>query len=244
MEVLLAFTNLLNRLFSGPLDALLGMLRIHPVHPAAPINDTFSLQLLVVLASIAFFIVVRIILSVEKPSTTQQMAELAHEFIGGYAKSIIGPSYARFQAFVTCIFMFVLICNLLGLIPGIHAPTQVLVVPLGLAVATFIYYNYHGIREQGAIGYFKHFTGPVWWLAPLLFPIEIISNVARMMSLSVRLWANMFAGDLVTLVFFSLIPLAIPAIFMVLHLGVSIVQAFVFAMLAMIYLGQAVSHEY
>jgi F-type H+-transporting ATPase subunit a len=244
MEVLLAFTNLLNRLFAGPLDALLGALGIHPVHPAAPIDETFALQLLVVLASIAFFIVVRTILSVEKPSTTQQMAELVHEFIGDYAKSIIGPSYARFQAYITCIFMFVLVCNLLGLIPGIHAPTQVLVVPLGLAVTTFIYYNYHGIREQGLIGYFKHFTGPVWWLAPLLFPIEIISNLARMMSLSVRLWANMFAGDLVTLVFFSLIPIAIPAIFMVLHLGVSIVQAFVFAMLAMIYLGQAVSHEH
>lgn len=244
MEESLAFTRLLNRLFAGPLDSILSLLRIHPAHPAAPIDDTFALELLVVLAFIAFFIFIRVALSIEKPATTQQMAELVHEFIGGYAKSIIGPSYGRFQAYVTCIFLFVLVCNLLGLIPGLHAPTQVLVVPLGLAVATFLYYNFHGIREQGPIGYFKQFMGPVWWLAPLLFPIEIISNLARMMSLSVRLWANMFAGDLVTLVFFSLIPFAIPALFLVLHLGVSIVQAFVFAMLAMIYLGQAVSHEH
>jgi F-type H+-transporting ATPase subunit a len=244
MDESLAFTHLLNRLFAGPVDSILSMVGVHPENPAAPINDTFALQLLVVLGSILFFILVRVILSVEKPSTTQQMAELVHEFIGGYAETIIGPSFARFQAFVTCIFMFVLVCNLLGLIPGIHAPTQELVVPLGLAVATFIYYNYHGIREQGPIGYFKHFMGPVWWLAPLLFPIEIISNLARMMSLSVRLWANMFAGDLVTLVFFSLVPVVVPAIFLTLHLGVSIVQAFVFAMLAMIYLGQAVSHEH
>lgn len=244
MDESLAFTRLLNRLFAGPLDVLLGMLRVHPADPAAPINETFALELLVVLGFIAVFILVRIALSVEKPATTQQMAELVHEFIGGYARSIIGPSFARFQAYVTCIFLFVLVCNLLGLIPGLQSPTQVLVVPLGLAVATFIYYNFHGVREQGLVGYFKQFLGPVWWLAWLLLPIEIISHVARMMSLSVRLWANMFAGDLVTLVFFSLIPFAIPAIFLVLHLGVSIVQAFVFAMLAMIYLGQAVSHEH
>ena len=78
--------------------------------------------------------------------------------------------------------------------------------PLGLAVPTFLYYNFHGIREQGLIGYIKHFAGPIWWMAWLMFPIEIVSHLARMMSLTIRLYANMFAGDLVTLVFFSLIP--------------------------------------
>jgi F-type H+-transporting ATPase subunit a len=217
---------------------------MHPAHPDAPINNTFATELLVVLGFIAFFAFVRASLSVEKPGAPQQVAELIHEFIGGQADQVIGHGYERFQAFVTCIFLFVLICNLVGLIPGLESPTQSVVVPFGLAVTTFIYYNFHGIREQGIIGYLKHFAGPVWWIAWLLFPIEVISHVARMMSLTIRLWANMFAGDLVTLVFFSLIPVGIPVIFLAMHLGVSIVQAFVFMLLAMIYLGQAVAHEH
>jgi len=243
MDASLSITRLLNSVFAGPVDSLLGIFHVHPSNPAAPIDDTFSLELLVVLGFIAFFTLVRLSLSVEKPAAPQQIAEMIHEFVGGQAESIIGHGYERFQAFVTCIFLFVLTCNLLCLLPGVKSPTQILAVPFGLAVATFIYYNYHGLREQGVIGYLKHFAGPVWWIAWLLFPIEVISHVARMMSLSVRLWANMFAGDLVTLVFFSLIPVGIPALFMGMHLAVSIIQAFVFMLLAMIYLGQAVSHQ-
>jgi F-type H+-transporting ATPase subunit a len=243
MDKSLAITHLLNRLFAGPVDALLQLVGVHPAHPAAPIDDAFALELLVVLGSIVFFILLRLTLSVEKPGTPQQIAEMVHEFIGEQSESIIGHGYERFQAFVTCVFMFVLICNLIGLIPGIKAPTQSGAVTLGVAVAVFLYYNFHGIRVQGTIGYLKHFAGPIWWIAPLLFLIEIISHLARMMSLSIRLWANMFAGDLVTLVFFSLFPLAIPAIFLLLHLFVSVIQAIVFTLLTMIYLSQAVAHE-
>jgi len=117
-------------------------------------------------------------------------------------------------------------------------------VPLGLAVAVFVYYNFHGIRTQGPIGYIKHFCGPIWWIAWLMLPIELISHTARLLSLTVRLWANMYAGDLVTLVFFSLFPLGATLPFMALHILVSVVQALVFCLLAMIYLGQAVSHEH
>jgi F-type H+-transporting ATPase subunit a len=84
----------------------------------------------------------------------------------------------------------------------------------------------------------------VWWISPLLFPIEIISHCARIMSLTIRLYANMFASDLVTLVFFSLIPLAVPAVFLGLHFFVSLVQAYIFMLLSMIYLSQAVSHDH
>jgi F-type H+-transporting ATPase subunit a len=240
----LAITQFLNYLFAGPVSALLNAVGVHPANPAAPIDNTFALELLVVLGFIAFFAVVRLSLSVEKPGTPQQFAEMIHEFIGGQAEMVIGHGYRRFQAFVTCIFLFVLTCNLLGLIPGINAPTKSVVVPFGLAVATWVYYNFHGVREQGIIGYLKHFAGPVWWIAWLLFPIEVISHVARMMSLTIRLWANMFAGDLVTLVFFSLIPVGVPVLFLLLHLGVSLVQAFVFMLLGMIYLGQAVAHDH
>ena len=145
---------------------------------------------------------------------------------------------------MTCIFLFVLLNNLLGLIPGIVTPTSLPIIPLGIAVPTFIYYHYFGFKEQGFVGYMKHFAGPIWWIAWLLFPIEIISHFARIMSLTIRLYANMFASDLVTLVFFSLFPLAIPAVFLGLHAAVSLIQAYVFMLLAMIYLSQAVAHEH
>jgi F-type H+-transporting ATPase subunit a len=240
----LAFTRLLNYLFGSGVSAIMQMLGIHPADPAAPIDDKFALELIVVLGLIAFFILVRLTLSVEKPNPAQQIAELIHEFTGSNADQIIGHGYERFQAYVTCIFLFVLINNLLGLIPGLHTPTGFPVVPLGIALLTFLYYNFYGLREQGFVGYMKHFAGPVWWIAPLLFPIEIISHCARVMSLTIRLYANMFASDLVTLVFFSLVPLAIPAVFLGLHFFVSLIQAYVFMLLAMIYLSQAVAHEH
>jgi F-type H+-transporting ATPase subunit a len=244
MEEALGITNLLNRLFAGPVDALLQMVGVHPANPAAPIDNAFALELLVVLGLMAFFVWVRVGLSVEKPPFQQHIAELLHEFIGGEAHTIIGHGYERFQAFVGCLFLFVLVCNLIGLIPGVPPPTSAAVVPFGLAVSVFLYYNFYGVKDQGLIGYLKHFAGPVWWIAWLLFPIEVISNLARMMSLTIRLWANMFAGDLVTLVFFSLIPFAIPIVFLALHVLVSLVQALVFTYLPMIYLGEATRKEH
>jgi len=187
---------------------------------------------------------VRMSLSVEKPGPVQQFAEIIHEFSGGQADQIIGHGYERFQAFVTVIFLFVLSMNLIGLIPGINSPTEQPIVPLGIALATFVYYNFYGFKEQGFLGYLHHFAGPIWWLWWLLFPIEVISHCARVLSLTIRLYANMFAGGLVTLVFFSLIPIGVPILFLGLHLFVSLIQAYVFMLLAMIYLSQAVAHEH
>ena len=240
----LALTRALNSVLAGPVDALLNLVGVHPANAQAPIDNAFALELVVVIGLIAYFALVRSTLSVEKPGALQQVSEMLHEFVGGQADSIIGHGYERFQAYVTCVFLFVLICNLLGLIPGIPAPTMSPVVPLGVAVCTFLYYNFHGIRVQGPVGYLKHFAGPIWWISWLLFPIEIISHLARMMSLTIRLWANMFAGDLVTLVFFSLIPVGVPVLFLGLHLGVSVIQAFVFMLLSMIYLSGAVAHAH
>jgi F-type H+-transporting ATPase subunit a len=239
----LALTRLLNHLFGGVFAAILNIVGIH-AKPESAINDAFALQLTVVAVLIAFFVVIRLTLSVEKPGSVQHVAEMIYEAIGGQAEQVIGHGYGRFQAYVTCIFLFVLCNNLIGLIPGVTAPTTSIMVTLGLAVPTFLYYNFHGVREQGPIGYVKHFAGPVWWMAWLILPIEIVSHIARIMSLSVRLYANMFAGDLVTLVFFSLIPVGIPVIFLGLHIFVSIIQAFVFMLLTMIYLSLAVAHEH
>jgi F-type H+-transporting ATPase subunit a len=239
-----AITRLLNHLFGPAVTALLSLVGIHPANPAAPIGGTFSLELLAFAILIAFFLLVRLTLSVEKPNPAQQIAEIIHEFSGGQADQIIGHGYERFQAFVTCIFLFVLLNNLMGLFPNVVTPTSAPVVPLGIALCTFVYYNFYGFKEQGIIGYVKHFAGPVWWIAPLLFPIEIISHCARVMSLTIRLYANMFASDLLTLVFFSMIPFVVPAVFLGLHAAVALIQAYVFMLLAMIYLTGAVSHEH
>jgi F-type H+-transporting ATPase subunit a len=238
-----AITRLLNSLFGGPVSSLQHMVGIQTT-PTTAIDNVFTLELLVALALILFFVVVRVSLSVESPGAAQQVAEMVHEAIGGQAEQIIGHGYERFQAFVVCIFLFVLLNNLLGAIPGIPAPTTHPVVPLGLATLTFLYYNFYGVREQGLVGYIKHFAGPVWWMAWLILPIEIISHLARVLSLTIRLYANMFASDLVTLVFFSLIPIAVPAVFIGLHVAVSVIQAFVFMLLTMIYLSLATAHDH
>ncbi len=239
-----AITRLLNHLFAGSIDALLALIGIHPANPTAPISDNYTVEIFIALGLIVFFAVVRMNLSVEKPGSMQQVAEMIHEGIGGQSEQIIGHGFERFQAFVTCIFLFILVCNLIGLVPGIEAPTKAGVVPLGLAIATFVYYNFYGFKEQGVIGYIKHFAGPVWWISWLLFPVELISHAARLLSLSVRLWANMFAGDLVTMVFFSIFPIALPVVFLGLHVFVSLVQAFLFMVLTMIYLAMATQHEH
>src|ERR1700722_4196292 len=243
-SLLLALTGLLNQLFGAPVTALLYKLGIHPVHPTRPINNALTLELLVAVVLILFFIVVRATLNVEKPGSVQHLAEMIHGFVDEQAQAVMGEhGYEKHLSFVTSILLFVLLCNVLGLLPGIPTPTASPVVPLGLALVTFVYYNWHGVRAQGPIGYLKHFMGPIWWIAPLMFPIEIISNLARIMSLTVRLYANMFASDLLTLVFFSLVPIGIPIIFLGLHLGVGLIQAYVFMLLTMIYLGEATAHE-
>ena len=201
------------------------------------------MELLVFLLLLAYFVVVRLTLSVERPKSAQHLAEMTHEFVSDQAESIIGHGYERFVGYLTVLGLFILIANLMGLVPGLESPTADVVVPLGFALVTFVYYHFHGIRENG-FAYIKQFLGPVWWLSWLLFPIEIISHLARVLSLTVRLYANMFAGDLVTLAFFSLVPVGIPLIFMGLHLGVAIVQAYVFLLLAAIYLSLAVAHDH
>src|SRR6201999_4645814 len=138
---------------------------------------------------------------------------------------------------------FILIMNLVGLVPGLESPTANVSVPLGFAVITFIYYHYQGVRSNGA-AYVKQFIGPVWWMSWLLLPVEIISHFARILSLTVRLYANMFAGDLLTLVFFSMVPIGVPLVFLGLHLGVAVIQAYVFMLLAAIYLSLAVAHDH
>ena len=243
MPTQLLLTRTLNAHFAAPVDHLLSALHIQPDFPNAPITNAFSMELLVFCLLLVYFIAVRISLSVEKPAAVQHVAEAINEFVSDQGESIIGHGYERFVSYVTALFLFILVCNLIGLIPGLESPTANIVVPLGCALVTFAYYHFHGIRANG-FGYVKQFLGPVWWLYPLMLPIEIISHFARVLSLTVRLYANMFAGDLVTLAFFSLIPVGIPLIFLSLHLGVAVIQAYIFMVLATVYLSMAVAHDH
>ncbi len=243
MPTQLLFTRVLNHLLAHPVDALLGAFHVAPDYPNAPITDAFAMELLVFAVLIAYFLLVRSTLSVETPGGVQHLAEMTNEFVSEQGEQIIGHGHERFTGYLTALLLFILLSNLVGLIPGLMSPTSKVTVPLGFALVTFVYYHYHGIRVNGA-SYVKQFLGPVWWLYPLMFPVEIISHLARVLSLTVRLYANMFAGDLLTLVFFSIVPIGIPLVFLGLHLGVAVIQAYVFMLLAAIYLSLAVAGEH
>jgi F-type H+-transporting ATPase subunit a len=231
----------------GKLYAAIGIAHADAASDIASVSDAFKWEFLIAAGLIAFFLLVRLTLSVEKPNPAQQIAEMIHGFTGSQAESVIGHGYERFQPFVTCILLFVLLNNFVGLLAGFHGvetPTANPVVPLGIAVLTFLYYNFHGLRVHGLLGYMKQFAGPVPALSPFLFVVECISHLARMMSLTIRLYANMLASDLLTLICFSMIPLVAPVAFLGLHALVAIIQAYVFMLLSMIYLGMAISHEH
>jgi F-type H+-transporting ATPase subunit a len=240
----LAFTHLLNRLFGGPALALLQGLGIHPKNPAAPITNPVAMELLVFLLLSFFFIAVRMRLSVDSPGALQHVMEGIEGFVNDLGDEVIGHHYRPYVPYLVTLGLFILTCNLIGLIPGLESPTALPIVPLGCAVVTWFYYHYQGVKANGAWGYLKHFFGPVWWLAPLMFPIEIFSHLARVLSLTIRLFANMFAGEMVTMVFFSLIPIGIPIIFQGLHVGVAFIQTYIFVLLACVYLGEATAHEH
>jgi F-type H+-transporting ATPase subunit a len=238
-----SITQLLNSLFGGPLTSLLTSVGIHLETPGSPITDVLTLELISAAGLLAFFIIVRLTLNVERPNPAQSVAEMINEFVSSQGEAILGHGYEPHVPLTTMLFLFILLLNCWGLLPGLETPTARPYVPLGLALITFLYYNYQGVRAQGAVGYFKHFLGPVWWISPLMLPVEIISHLARNMSLTVRLYANMLASDLLTLVFFSIFPLVLPIVFLGLHAGVAMIQSYVWMLLAFIYLAEATSHE-
>lgn len=246
------FTKILNSLFAGPVTAFLRMLHIEPRHPSAPIPDSLSMELLVFFFLIAVFLILRSRLSVESPGGLQHSFEGIEGFVLGQSREVIGHHSEPYLAFFTILFVFILACNLIGLIPGFDSPTGVANVPLGCAIVAFFYYHAQGFKHSG-VKYLLHFFGPPMEgmplvariaLAGLMLPIEIVSHFARLLSLTVRLWANIFAGDLITLVFFSMIPIGVPILFMSLHIVVALLQAYVFMLLAIIYVSGAVAEEH
>ena len=237
------FTEILNRMFAGPVTSLLRSINIEPKHPTAPIPNSLSMELLVFAFLLLLFVLLRSRLSVDRPGSLQHVFEGVEGFIQGQSNEIIGHHSEGYTPFLAALFFLILACNLIGVIPGFESPTAVAVVPLGCALCAFVYYQTQGFKHAG-IGYLKHFAGPMPALAPLMIPIELISHLARVLSLTIRLFANMFAGDMVTLVFFSLVPLGVPIVFLGLHIGVSLLQTYIFILLTTVYLQGAVAEEH
>jgi len=274
-EHVLWITRVVNQLLGPLAAALLSRLHILPANPETPIPQHVVMGMIALLIGTLFALIVRMRLSVEKPGATQQVAELLltnpMEFgIRDLLVENTGRDGVRYVPFVGAISIFVLISNLMGVFPFFLAPTGVVSVPLACAILTFLYFNFQGTRHHGIGGYLKTFAGNPhgvggWLLAFLLFPVEIISTTARLLSLTVRLWANMFASDLIYVIFLGLLgggamfgwskspalgivlgifPALIPILFIALHIFVSVVQAYVFTVLPSVYLGLATSDEH
>lgn len=235
-------TALFNDYLPGVGNGLLSLIGAHTV--ARPWANFVTMQILVVALLAILFTLLRTRLSMDRPGKLQHIFELVYEFVREQSDEVVGHQGHRYVTFFGTIFIFILAANLLGIIPSFESPTMFPFVPAGCAVAAFLYYNLMGVREQGIGRYLLQFTGPTLPLAPLMIPIEIISHLARPLSLTIRLFANMYAGEMVTLVFISLVPVAVPAIFMGLHVFVSLLQAYIFMLLTMVYVAGAVSHEH
>jgi F-type H+-transporting ATPase subunit a len=235
-------TKIFNDYLSGLGNLALRMVGMHS--EPRPWDNFVVMQIVVVLLLMVVFGILRTRLSPDRPGPLQHICEMFYDFIKGQAEDQVGHDAHHYLAFFGTIFIFILTANLIGLIPIFESPTMSASVTAGCAFATFAYYNLAGIMAQGPLRYLAHFAGPLWWLAPLMFPIEIISHLARLLSLTVRLYANMFAGEQVTLVFLGLTKFAAPVIFMGLHVFVGVVQAYIFMVLAMVYVGSAVAHDH
>jgi F-type H+-transporting ATPase subunit a len=237
-------TALFNKYLAGVANTLLSLAHVHAENPERPWANFVTMQFLVVFVFIGVFAYLRPRLSADRPGRIQHIFEVVYGFLREQADDVVGHDGKKYLHFFGTIFLFILFSNLIGLIPSLESPTMFTPVPLGCALTVFLYYNIVGLRAVGAWGYAKHFAGPIWWLAPLMIPIEFFSHLGRLLSLTVRLYANMFAGEQVTLVFMSLIPIGVPAVFMGLHVFVSFLQAFVFILLTMSYVSGAVSHDH
>jgi F-type H+-transporting ATPase subunit a len=244
MEHELWFTAILNHLLGSVLTPVLAKLGVPPADPARPIPNYVAMEILVILAILVGASLLRRRLSVENPGKFQQVVEVVVEFVQGMADEVIGHGGRRYVAMLGTLGIFIGLCNVLGLIPTLETPTASIQVTLGCAVAAFLYYNFHGFRQHGIIGYLKHLCGPMLAIAIIMFPIEVIGNVGRLLSLSVRLYANMMVGDLLEHVFSGLIPIAVPTLFAALHIFVSLLQAYIFMLLPAVYISMAVAEEH
>jgi F-type H+-transporting ATPase subunit a len=203
--------------------------------------DYFVILGFIMLGTLLIFSLATRRLSVDKPGIFQQILELFSEVVGKFLDDVIGHNGRKYMPVIGTFAVLILLSNLIGLVPGFMPPTGNIVVTLSLGLCSFLTYNMIGIKAHG-IGYIKQFLGPIPLMAPLFFPIEVVSHIARPMSLGIRLFGNIFGDHQVAGVFLSLVPPIIPVPFILLGIFVSFVQTLVFALLSMIYIAQAVEH--
>ena len=233
-------SSVLNRYLFNPAARALG---IHYSGPEA-VPAHICMLAVISLLLISFAVLLRRRLSVENPGNLQQGFEVLHDALIGFMRDIIGPDAPRFFPLIGSLFIFIWVGNLFGLVPGFMSPTSNINVTAGLGIIVFLYYNAQGFREHGFLKYMAHFAGPSLLIAPLLFVIEIISHMARPFSLSVRLFGNIFAEELIIDTLNRLFPFVISLPVMALALFAGTLQAFIFVVLTMVYLGGAVEHTH
>jgi F-type H+-transporting ATPase subunit a len=268
-------TQWFNHIFAPIALSLFHALHIQPKDYDAPIPEYVVMAIVVLILCTILALILRARLSVERPGAFQQTAELLLTNPLGFGikdllEENVGHGGEKYISFTGSISIFILLANLLSVFPAFSAPTAFVYVPLACASLTFIYFNWQGVRHHGVGHYLLTFAGSPknaadYALAVLLFPVELISTAARLLSLTVRLWANIFASDMLYTIFLSLLvkltffawgkfavlgavlavlPIAVPMAFIGLHIFVAIIQAYVFTVLPSIYLGIATADEH
>jgi F-type H+-transporting ATPase subunit a len=268
-------TQIVNQYLGSFALSLLSALHIQPSNPATPIPEHVVMSFVVFLIGVLGTLWLRSRLSVENPGGAQQVAELLLTNPVGFGiRDLLDENVAhggrKYVPLIGSVSVFILLANLLSVFPAFSAPTAEKAVPLGCAIVIFLYFNWQGLRHHGLVKYLLTFAGSPkhfgdWLLGILLFPVELISTTARILSLTVRLWANIFASDLLYVIFLGLLiqpalwgwhkspalgvvlgifPAIIPLAFIGLHIFVAIIQTYVFTLLPTIYIGIATADEH
>src|SRR2546430_7495227 len=224
----------------GPVNALW-----HSVQHrfAWDIPDHVIMAALVLLISAIVFPLVSRRFSRDNPGPLQHVLELVVDGLKGLLHEIIGHEGDRYLYIIGAFATFIFISNIFGIFFFLQPPTSNPNTTFALALTSFLYFNYQGIRKQGLGHYIKHFAGPIWWLAPLMFPIEIIGNFARVLSLGMRLFGNIFGEHTATGIFMGLVPFVAPMPMMALGIFGAFLQTFIFIMLTMVYISGATAAE-
>ncbi|MCL4557158.1 MAG: F0F1 ATP synthase subunit A [Deltaproteobacteria bacterium] len=178
----------------------------------------------------------------EERFTLSSLFDVIYEALYNFTASVIPEGPERFLSLIGTLFIFIFFSNLWGVIPGMAPPTDKLDTNVAMAGIVFVAYNYYGFKAHG-IKYIKHFMGPIWWLAPIMLVVEVMSNMVRPFSLSLRLFGNMLGDHTVLGIFSHLLPVLVPIFFMVLGIFVSFIQALIFSILSAVYIALAVAHE-
>ena len=209
--------------------------------PNMPEHVTYSWLAMAILIGLS--LVARFTLKKSAPTGVQNLFEVIVGGLENFVEEIMGPEGKHYLTLIGSLFLFILVCNLQGLIPGFDSPTANINTTLALALVAFTATHYIGVKRHG-ISYVKHFMGPMWMLAPLMLPIELISHFARVMSLTFRLFGNMVAKHKLLLVLALLAPYIAPVPILGLGLLVAFVQAGVFTLLTMLYLSGSIEEAH